>query len=80
MLVLTRRVGEEVVLPDVRVRFTVLSVSGGRIRVGVVAPTAVAVLRGELAADAAGGGPAAGGGEDPQNDRRGGKGRSEGRV
>lgn len=48
MLVLTRRVGEEVVLPDIRVRFTVLSISGGRIRVGVVAPDTITVLRGEL--------------------------------
>ena len=69
MLVLTRRVGEEVVLPDVRVRLTVLSVSGGRIRLGVVAPDAVAVLRGELAPDPAGGGPAAGRGRPPQKPR-----------
>lgn len=48
MLVLTRRVGEEVVLPEMRVRFTVLSIAGGRIRVGVSAPDAVTVLRGEL--------------------------------
>jgi carbon storage regulator CsrA len=54
MLVLTRRVGEEVVLPGVRVRFTVLAVSGGRIRVGVTAPTALEVLRGELSDGGAG--------------------------
>lgn len=48
MLVLTRRVGEEVVLPGVRVRFTLLSVNGGRIRIGIAAPPAIQVLRGEL--------------------------------
>jgi carbon storage regulator len=51
MLVLTRRVGEAVVLPGVRVRVTVLAVSGGRVRVGVTAPTALEVLRGELSGD-----------------------------
>lgn len=48
MLVLSRRVGEELVLPGVQVRFTVLSVSGGQIRIGIEAPAAVRILRGEL--------------------------------
>lgn len=48
MLVLSRRVGEELVLPGVQVRFTVLSVSGGQIRIGIEAPSAVRILRGEL--------------------------------
>jgi len=55
MLVLTRRIGEDVILPGVRVRITLLSVSGGRIRLGVAAPRAVEVLRGELAAGEADG-------------------------
>ena len=59
MLVLTRRVGEDVVLPGVPVRITLLSVAGGRIRLGVEAPRAVQVLRGEVAGDGEGGrGPA----------------------
>lgn len=51
MLVLSRRVGEEVVLPGVLVRLVVLAVAGGRVRVGVVAPPDVSVLRGELCSD-----------------------------
>ena len=50
MLVLTRRPGEQIVLPGVAVRFTLLSVAGGRIRVGVEAPREVEVIRGELEA------------------------------
>lgn len=50
MLVLTRRIGEDVLLPGVRVRITLLSVAGGRIRLGVEAPRTVQVLRGELPA------------------------------
>jgi carbon storage regulator len=48
MLVLTRRIGEQIVLPGVSVRFVLLSVAGGRVRVGVEAPRAVEVVRGEL--------------------------------
>lgn len=48
MLVLSRRAGEEVVLPGVLVKVVILGVSGGRVRVGVVAPADVVVLRGEL--------------------------------
>lgn len=48
MLVLSRRVGEEVVLPGMGVRIVLLTASGGRVRVGVVAPADVVVLRGEL--------------------------------
>lgn len=48
MLVLSRRVGEEVVLPGMGVRIVLLTASGGRVRVGVVAPADVLVLRGEL--------------------------------
>lgn len=50
MLVLTRRPGEQIVLPGVAVRFTLLSVAGGRIRIGVEAPREVEVIRGELQA------------------------------
>lgn len=47
MLVLARRVGEEIVIGgDIRV--TVLDVRGNQIRLGVVAPQSVRVLRQEL--------------------------------
>jgi carbon storage regulator len=47
MLVLTRRVGEEIVIAgDIRVR--VVAVKGRTIRLGVTAPTSVHVVRQEL--------------------------------
>lgn len=47
MLVLTRRIGEEIVIAgDIQV--VVLSVSGGKVRLGITAPSSVGVLRKEL--------------------------------
>ena len=48
MLVLTRKLGEEIVLPDQGVSIKVIDVRGGRVRLGIVAPESVGVLRGEL--------------------------------
>ena len=48
MLVLTRKVGEQIVLPDSKVTITVLAIRGNQIRVGVAAPAAVAVHRAEV--------------------------------
>ena len=47
MLVLTRRPGEEIVI-DGRIRFTVVSVKGDRIRIGIEAPPSVVVDRQEI--------------------------------
>jgi carbon storage regulator len=47
MLVLSRKVGESVVIGD-GIVLRVLQVNGQRIRLGVEAPPEVAVLRGEL--------------------------------
>jgi carbon storage regulator len=47
MLVLTRRVGETIVI-DGEVRVTVLSVQGDRVRLGIVAPPDVVVDREEV--------------------------------
>jgi len=47
MLVLTRRIGETIVI-DGNIRVTVVSVQGDRVRLGVVAPTAVQVHRQEV--------------------------------
>ena len=47
MLVLSRRIGEEIVIGG-NVRVTVLNVSGQKVRLGIMAPTSVAVLRQEL--------------------------------
>ena len=48
MLVLTRKVGEAIVL-DGRVRVTLTATTGGRVKIGVVAPADVPVHRGEVA-------------------------------
>jgi carbon storage regulator len=49
MLVLSRRIGEEIVIAgDIRV--TVLAVNGPRVRLGITAPLVVPVIRQELLA------------------------------
>jgi carbon storage regulator CsrA len=52
MLVLSRRVHERVVFPDLEITVQVLEIKGDRVRLGFEAPAAVAILRGELAKDA----------------------------
>ena len=47
MLVLSRRVGEEIVIAG-NVRVTVVSVEGGKVRLGVTAPASVPVHRKEV--------------------------------
>ena len=47
MLVLSRKSGERVLIGDMIV-VTIVEVSGGRVRVGIVAPPQVLVLREEL--------------------------------
>lgn len=54
MLVLSRKVGERILLGD-NIRITVVRVSGGGVRLGIEAPAEVAVVREEVAA--APGGP-----------------------
>ncbi len=48
MLVLSRKIGQEIVVGDA-VRITVTKVSGNRVTLGVDAPDHVRILRGELA-------------------------------
>lgn len=48
MLVLSRKVGEEIVIAG-NIRVKVLAVRGNQIRLGVVAPSDVSVDRGEVA-------------------------------
>jgi len=48
VLVLSRRVGEEVLVPECGVTVTVLAVQGNKIRLGIRAPAEVEILRGEL--------------------------------
>ena len=47
MLILTRRVGETVMIGD-EVTFTVLGVKGNQVRVGISAPKSIAVHREEI--------------------------------
>lgn len=49
MLVLSRKVGERILLGD-KIRITVVRVSGGGVRLGIEAPSDVAVVREEVAA------------------------------
>lgn len=48
MLVLTRKLGEEIVLPGLNVSIRLVAVCGKRIRLGVSAPQSVRVLRHEF--------------------------------
>lgn len=49
MLVLTRKLNEEVVIAG-NIRLKVLEISGNRVRLGISAPNHVPVIRGELMA------------------------------
>lgn len=56
MLVLSRKVGQEIVLPDCGVTIGVIRVVGNRVRLGIKAPREIVVRRkeiGTLAASAA---------------------------
>jgi len=48
MLVLSRRLNEQIILPDLNVAVHVLEIKGDRVRLGFEAPRSVTVLRGEL--------------------------------
>jgi carbon storage regulator len=49
MLVLSRRVGETIILGD-DIRVTVLAAPGGQVRLGISAPEEVIIMREEVAA------------------------------
>ncbi len=49
MLVLTRKVGEEIVIDD-QIRIRVVAIQRGRTRIGITAPDAVTVHRAEVIA------------------------------
>ncbi len=48
MLVLNRKRGEELVLPDCGVTVTVLGITGKRVRLGIAAPPEVSIQRHEI--------------------------------
>jgi carbon storage regulator CsrA len=47
MLVLSRRQGEQIVMPECNVTLTILGIEGKRVRLGILAPANVGVRRGE---------------------------------
>jgi carbon storage regulator len=48
MLVLSRKVGEKIVVPACGLTITVVAVKGGRVRLGIVAPEDIRVDREEV--------------------------------
>jgi two-component system, OmpR family, response regulator VicR len=48
MLILTRKEGEQIVVPECRLTITVLNVRGKRVQLGVSAPAEIGVYRGEV--------------------------------
>jgi carbon storage regulator len=48
MLVLSRKLGEQIVVPSYRVTVTVLSIEGTKVRLGISAPDEIGVYREEL--------------------------------
>jgi carbon storage regulator CsrA len=48
MLVLSRKEGEQIVMPECGVTVTILGIEGKRVRLGISAPMSIAVRRGEL--------------------------------
>jgi carbon storage regulator len=48
MLVLTRKIGEEIVLPESEVTIAVLCVAGKKVKLGITAPAGVPVHRREI--------------------------------
>ncbi|MBL8799860.1 MAG: carbon storage regulator CsrA [Planctomycetia bacterium] len=48
MLVLSRKLGERIVLPSAEITITVLSLRGNQVSLGIDAPRAVAVHRSEV--------------------------------
>jgi carbon storage regulator len=48
MLVLSRRIGEQIIMPEQDVVVTVVAIHGNRVRIGITAPSHVPVYREEL--------------------------------
>jgi carbon storage regulator len=48
MLVLTRKQGEQIVVPECGLTVTVLGIAGTRVRVGIAAPPNVTIRRAEI--------------------------------
>ena len=51
MLVLARRLGESIFLPDLNVTVTVIGISRGKVRLGITAPRDIQIERSENITD-----------------------------
>lgn len=51
MLVLTRKIGEEIVINDGEIRISVVQIRGNRVRLAIDAPQSVLIRRQELTAE-----------------------------
>ena len=52
MLVLSRKIGERIVVPDCGLSVTIVSVKGNTVRLGIEAPAEIGVYREELLVNA----------------------------
>lgn len=48
MLVLSRREGESIIVPDCRIEIVVREISGDKVRIGIQAPDSVEIYRHEI--------------------------------
>jgi carbon storage regulator CsrA len=48
MLVLSRKLGERIVMPDIDLTLTVVAIEGSTVRLGITAPPEISVYREEL--------------------------------
>jgi carbon storage regulator len=48
MLVLSRKIGERILVPDRELAITVVAIEGNRVRLGISAPTDIGVYREEV--------------------------------
>lgn len=48
MLVLSRKLGERIVVPEINLTLTVVAIEGNSVRLGITAPTEIGVYREEL--------------------------------
>jgi carbon storage regulator CsrA len=53
MLVLSRREGQSILLPELNIEICILKTTGSRVQIGIEAPREIAIQRGELTSAAA---------------------------